>query len=176
MKPLTKLYLKAFLITGIPYGLIMLGLDLAEGHGFRLWKLIFTILFFGSTMSLILVSFHRYRLKKNGIQEITSENLRVNQSKNIEFELNRKELVDKLKSDPIIRRMKMIETEDGILIKSRMTWKSWGENIKINLNSTKDTIFEYQVSSSPNLRTTLIDYGKNLENINRIEKVLKSIA
>ena len=36
MKPITKLYLKAFLLTGIPYGLIMLGFYLADSEGFRL--------------------------------------------------------------------------------------------------------------------------------------------
>jgi len=37
MKPLTKLYLKTFLLTGIPYGLIMIGFDLLDGGGFKLW-------------------------------------------------------------------------------------------------------------------------------------------
>jgi hypothetical protein len=32
MKPITKLYLKTFLLTGIPYGLIMSGFDLADGN------------------------------------------------------------------------------------------------------------------------------------------------
>jgi hypothetical protein len=71
MKPITKLYLKAFLVTGIPYGLIMLGFDLADGNGFRLWKFLFLTLFFGITMSLIIVTSHRRRLKRKGIQEIS---------------------------------------------------------------------------------------------------------
>jgi len=176
MKPITKLYLKAFLLTGIPYGLIMLGFYLADSEGFRLWKYFFMTFFFGITMSLILVSFHRYRLKKNGIQEITNDNVGVNQSRNLKTGLNKTDLINKLKTDPIIGKMKMTEIENGILLKSGMTWKSWGEEIKIILKSENITDFEYQISSNPKLKTTLVDYGKNLENINRIESAIKNIA
>jgi hypothetical protein len=54
--------------------------------------------------------------------------------------------------------------------------KSWGEEIKIILKSNKENNFEYQLSSSPKLKTTIVDYGKNLENINKIESVIKNIA
>lgn len=176
MKPITKLYLKTFLLTGIPYGLIMLGFDLADGTGFRLWKYLFLTFFFGITMSLILVFFHKYRLKKNGIQEITDQNLGVSQKRNLKSELNKSELIEKLKTDPIIGKMKMTEIENGILLKTGMTWKSWGEEIKIILQGREESNFDYQISSSPKLKTTIVDYGKNLENVTRIENVIKNIA
>ncbi|WP_299438310.1 hypothetical protein [uncultured Aquimarina sp.] len=176
MKPITKLYLKTFLFTGIPYGLIMLGFDLADGEGFRLWKYLFMTFFFGITMSLILVSFHQYRLKKNGIQEISNDNIRVNQSINLKTGLNKTDLIKKLKTDPIIGKMKMKEIENGILLKSGISWKSWGEEIKIMLKSEKESDFEYIISSSPKLKTTLVDYGKNLENVYRIENVIKNVT
>lgn|SRR5690554_3880608 len=176
MKPITKLYLKTFLLTGIPYGLIMLGFDLADGNGFRLWKFIFLTLFFGVTMSLILVSFHRYRLKKSGVQEISDQNLGVSQKKDIKSELSKSELIEKLKTDPIIGKMKMTETENGILLNTGMTWKSWGEEIKIIQKANEECGFDYRIISRPKLITTLVDYGKNLENVNRIENVIKNIA
>lgn len=176
MKPITKLYLKTFLFTGIPYGLIMLGFDLADGDGFRLWRFLFMTFFFGITMSFILVAFHRNRLKKNGIKEFSDENLSVSQTKSLNSKLNISELIRKLKNDPIIGKMKMAEVENGILLKTNMSWKSWGEEINIMLTSDKDADFEYQISSSPRLKTTLVDYGKNLENINRIESVIRNIA
>jgi hypothetical protein len=176
MKPITKLYLKAFLVTGIPYGLIMLGFDLFDGDGFRLWKFLFLIFFFGTTMSITLVSFHKNRLKKNGIKELTDKNLGVNQTKSLKSELSKIELIEKLKLDPIIGKMKMNETEKGIVLKTGVTWKSWGEEIKIILKSIKDKEFEYEISSNPRLKTTLVDYGKNLQNVNKIENVIKNIA
>lgn len=176
MKPITKLYLKTFLLTGIPFGLIMLGFDLADGDGFRIWKLLLMTFFFGTAMSLILVSFHSYRLKKNGVQEITDENVGVNQKRNLSTKLNKEEIIQRLKADPVIGKMKMTEIENGILLKAGMSWKSWGEEIKITLKANEDTDSEYQVSSSPRLKTTIVDYGKNIENINRIESLIESIG
>ncbi len=176
MKPLTKLYLKTFLLTGIPYGLIMIGFDLLDGDGFKLWKFLSLTFFFGITMSLILVFFHKYRLKKNEIQELTDENLGVSQTKEIKTNLGRTELINKLKTDPIIGKMKMTETENEITLKTGITWKSWGEEIKIILKSKTDSDFDYQISSSPKLRTTIVDYGKNLQNLKRLENVIKNIA
>jgi len=127
-------------------------------------------------MSLFFVSFHKYRLKKNGIQELTDENLGVRQTKEIKTKLEKTELIKRLKTDPIISKMKMTETENGIALKTGITWESWGEEIKIVLKSETDSDFEYQISSSPKLKTTIIDYGKNLKNLNRIENVIKTIA
>jgi len=176
MKPITKLYLKTFLFTGVPYGLIILGFDIADGDGFRLWKFLFMTFFFGIIMSLILVSFHKRRLKENGIHEITDENLGVSQTKNFRTELSKSELIEKLKNDPLSRKMKLLEVENGILLKTTMSWKSWGEKIEIILKSVQKPEFEYQVTSSSRFKITLIDYGKNLENINRIQNLIKSIA
>lgn len=176
MKPLTKLYLKTFLFTGIPYGLIMMGFDLLDGNGFKLWKFLFLTFFFGISMSLTLVFFHKYRLKKNGVRELTDENLGVTQTKEIKTKLRMTELMDKLKKDPIIGKMKMTETDNGITLKTGMTWKSWGEEIKIVRKSETDSDFEYQISSSSKLKTTIVDYGQNIQNLNRIENVIKNIA
>ncbi|QAA82294.1 hypothetical protein EI546_11440 [Aequorivita sp. H23M31] len=129
---------------------------------------------FGITMSLILVSFHRYRLKKNGIQKITAENVGVNQRRSLKSKSSKSQLIKK--PDPIIGKMKMTETENGILLKTGMTWKSWVEEIKIIQQANEEYDFDYQITSRPNLITTLVDYAKNLENVDKIEKVIKNIA
>lgn len=173
MNPILKLYLKTFLLMGLPFGLFTIGVDMAEGNGFNLWKFVSATFFFGGVMSVILVSFHRYRLKKTGIQEITEENLRVSQSKRFTSRLTKTEVIERLKNDPIIGAMKMTEVENGILLNNGMSWKSWGEEIQISFKSTMDSYFEYVVLSRPKLRTTLIDYGRNLENVNRIEALIE---
>lgn len=172
MKPTTRLYLTAFLITGVPYGLIMIGIDLATGIEFKLWKFLFLIFFFGTTMSLILVSFHIKRLKRIGITDFTLENLKVSLTRVLKSELNLQELIEKLQDNPTVGKMRLQKIENGILLKSGISWKSWGEEIKITLTSTHDTEFEYQVSSRPKMKATLLDYGKNLENVNRIESII----
>ena len=176
MKPLTKLYLKTFFITGITYGLVMMGIDLLEGDGFDLWKFLFLTFFFGITMSISLISFHEHRLRKNGIQEFTDENLGVTQIRDIKTKLTKTELINKLKKDPIIGKMKMTETENGILLKTGISGLSWGEKIRIALKSKSKADYEYQVTSSPKLKMTFVDYGKNLQNVNQIEKVIQTTA
>lgn len=175
MKPITKLYLRTFLLTGIPYGLLTVGFDLADGNGFRLWKFLFLTSCFGC-MSFLLVSFHKYRLKKNGVREMTNQNLGVSQKKNLKSDINKSELIEKLKSDPVIGKMKMQEIENGIILKTGMTWLSWGEEIRIIMQTKRESDFDYQISSRPKLKTTLVDFGKNLENVNRIENVMKNIG
>jgi hypothetical protein len=176
MKPITKLYLRTFLLLGIPYGLLTAGFDFADGNGFRLWKFLFSTFFFGVTMSFLLVSFHKYSLKKNGVQEMTDQNLGVSQKKNLKSEFNKSELIEKLKSDPIIGKMKMQEIENGIILKTGMTLLSWGEEIRIILQTKGESDFDYQISSRPKLKITLVDFGKNLENVTRIENVMKKMA
>lgn len=172
MAPLLKQYFKVFLITGIPFALLMSVLDLINNNAFSIWKFLFMTCFFGIAMSITLVSLHRYRLGKIGVREITPENLKVSQTKSVRSKLNLEELTEKLKADPHFGKMKMINLENGILLKSGTTWKSWGEEIRIILQSGKNEEYDYEVSSSPSLKTTFLDYGKNLENVNYIERLI----
>lgn len=173
MNPIAKLYLKTFLLTGLPFGLLTQGFDLVGGGEFSLWKFLFMTFFFGLTMSLILVSFHRYRLKKSGIQELTNQNVGVNQTRIVKSTLTKAELIQKLENDPVFGNINRKETETGIFFNTAMTWKSWGEKIEIRLKPHQEIGFEYHISSKPKLKTTLVDYGKNLENVDWIENMIK---
>ncbi|MBK7232049.1 MAG: hypothetical protein IPH93_07245 [Saprospiraceae bacterium] len=172
MKPIYKLYLITFLATGITYGLLMSLIEWADGSRLSGWQIIYRTSYFGLAMSLIIVSYHKYRLKKIGIRELTEENLGVSHNKILKSKLNIMELIEELKKDPIFGKMKISEKESEILIRSNLTWESWGEEIKIILNKHIADEYEYQVSSRPKFSLTLVDYGKNLENMMRIESVL----
>lgn len=173
MKPTTKLYVKTFLLTGLPFGLIVLGFDLAISNSINIGKYLFLVFCFGTVMSLILINLQMHWLKKSGVQKITAKNSGVNQTVEIKSDFNTTELIKKLKSDPIIGKMKFTEIENGVLLNTGITWKSWGEEIKISLKNHTEAYFTYQISSTPKLKTTLFDYGKNLENINQIKNALK---
>jgi len=173
MTPITKLYLKTFLISGIPFGLIMSILGFTSGVLVMILIFFMSTFIFGGLMSLIIVSFHRYKLKKKGVKKITTENIGVSHTRNIKSRINKIELIEILKNDSIFGKMKMKEIENGIHLKTEMTRESWGENIKIILQSNNNSEFEYLVSSSPKIKTTIIDYGKNLENVNLVENILK---
>ncbi len=57
-------------------------------------------------------------------------------------------------------------------VKASMTWKTWGDVISFVLRRTDENRTRVEVSSGPALRTTLVDYGKNLENVERIMRFL----
>lgn len=172
MNPLTKLYLRTFLLTGIPYGIMMVGFDLMDGGAINIWKFLFLSISFGLLMSLTLVGFHRYRLRKSGVKDMDEASLAVRQEKMIQSPLNLPQAMKALESDQKTRRMKMTEIQDGIRLKTPVTWKSWGEDVQIIRLSEEDGTFEYQITSRPKVKTTIVDYGKNTENIALIESIL----
>ena len=62
----------------------------------------------------------------------------------------------------------MSKGADYINFKTRFTWKSWGEYISITI--LKDNIVE--ISSKPIIKSTVLDYGKNMDNIRMIKSIL----
>ncbi len=56
-----------------------------------------------------------------------------------------------------------------------VSWKSWGEIIAFDIHKTNDVI-QVEISSRSVVHTTLVDYGKNLENVEKIVSFLKEHA
>ena len=98
MKAIIKLYLKAFLLITINYFTLIMLFGSADDFELILWEKITMSLLIGAFMSIILVSFHWYNLKKDGVK-ITDDNVGVNQTRTIETKLDKNELIDKLKLD-----------------------------------------------------------------------------
>lgn len=67
-----------------------------------------------------------------------------------------------------IKRSKIIKEDrlNGIIYaKGGVTWKTFGDHIEFNLVKIDDNRTEVEFSSSPAIRSTLVDYGKNLQNV-----------
>ena len=161
---------------GIPFGLIMTLFDLFEGEGFNVVKFAFLTVFFGGIMSIFLISMHKYRLRKKGITEFTDDNLRVLQRRTVKSKSDIEEVISLLTSDSNFENMKYTSSKNQIHLSSRVSWYSWGEKIRITMLSDKDGEFEYEIQSKPIVSITLVDYGKNLENVNQIEELLSNVA
>ena len=173
MSPLVKQYLKFFLLFGGSYGFIMYLMDTFTGETGSVMKYLFLACFFGAAMSLTLVTYHKYRLRKDGVGDLNDSNMKVSQSKKLVSKLSIDEIASKLRTDSEIANMGITKADDSIIIKTGMTWRSWGEVIKITINPTSyKNGSEYTIQSSPKLKTTLIDYGKNLHNVNRIYELI----
>ncbi len=64
MKAENRAFIKTFLIAGIVYASIMAGFDYADGQEFKLYKFVFSFLFFGLFMGYIFRIGDKKQLKK----------------------------------------------------------------------------------------------------------------
>ncbi|MBE27378.1 MAG: hypothetical protein CMN33_06815, partial [Saprospirales bacterium] len=88
--------------------------------------------------------------------------------------VSRDEFISRLSKDKVMSRMKLKTNEGTLKLNSGVTWKSWGETIAIKISSASEGMFKYQIQSKPKLPITIIDFGKNLENILMIKKLVKN--
>ena len=176
MKPAIKLYLRVFLLTGVPFGILMTVFDLIFGHGFSVGAFLWPTLIFGTSMSVIFVTAHIASLKKIGVRELNDENLRTKQFRNVKSNLTKEELVARLKNDANFKDLVIHEIEGGITFKTGTSWNSWGETIDLNFTHSKNNRDMIRVASRPSLGTALVDSGRNVQNVNRIEDLILGVA
>lgn len=64
---------------------------------------------------------------------------------------------------------------EGGTVKARtaMSFASWGEDISVTCRSLPDGRVEVEIRSQPRYRKTVIDYGKNLRNVETIANALQ---
>ncbi len=174
MKPILKLYIKAFLIMGLTFASFMAIADYIGNQSFSVLKFLLQAIFFGGTMSLTLVSIHKSNLNKKGITDPSKENLKTIQTTEFITKVSKDEFISRLSKDKIMSRMKLIINDEDLKLNSGITWISWGEIIAIKISSASEGMFKYEIQSKPKLPITIIDYGKNLENILMIKKLIKN--
>lgn len=74
-------------------------------------------------------------------------------------------------SIPNIKGMKMGHADEMngyILVTGNISWASWGENIRVDFVKLGPTRTQMIVKSGASVSTTLVDYGKNKKNVNKI--------
>ena len=173
MKPLTNLFLKVTLQAALLYGLAMIVLALIGGDTLEPANILISALIFGAVLAAILVFWQQDRLKKMGIEEIREEHLRARQQRTITSRISTEELVARLKKDGELGLSGLEEDENGLRFNTRMTQTSWGEKIAIEFGPAEKGEREITVTSRPRFALTLLDYGKNYENLERIEKMIR---
>ncbi|WP_347860920.1 hypothetical protein U0355_09445 [Salimicrobium sp. PL1-032A] len=63
---------------------------------------------------------------------------------------------------------------DGIIIiHTGASWKSWGDEILFQIQDTDASTTRVAVTSRPKVKMTMMDYGKNHENVSAIRKHLQ---
>jgi hypothetical protein len=168
------MYLKIFLVTGILYGLsigILAGFETGVESGIKSGASSGFI--FGLFMSLILGTIHKLKTRKMA----KAGDVTPTQSATIELGCNLALAFDKC-IQALNQFGAKIELQDKVKSEikatSGMTWRSWGEVLTVRLSRIDTEKVKIEISSSPKLKMTLVDYGKGRENVEKITKILTS--
>ncbi len=175
-----RLYLKVFAACAVPFGIVMtvtsvfrfglsmeaIGRGIAGGVGY------------GALMSATLVTLHKRVVKpRPGMPEDASK---VKHTRKIQLAHSYEEAfglaVSSLQSLGKHKIQQSEKSSGKIQAKIGLNPKSAGEVISFNVRRISDGQTEIEVTSRPWLPTTLVDYGKNLENVEKIVNFLSSKA
>jgi hypothetical protein len=172
MSPIINFFLRIFLYNGLAFGVVMLIFDLIEGTSHSPERFLYRVLFFGLFMSIVLGISQIIALKSLGVKTMTKEALSMRQSRKVLSPFSLQELKSHIQADPILKRMALTDTAEGIDLNAGMGWSSFGENITVTAKPTADQKTDYEITSTPVFKITLVDYGKNLKNVTRISNLL----
>jgi hypothetical protein len=169
--------LKIFLISAIPFAFFM-GIYYTFRYDVRTG--IMAGLTGGVAVGLILAIIvgvlHRRCVQKISGQ-YPDEKMDVNTIRDIKLKMPI-DLAFDLCIESLIRINRCIVKEEDLSLgritaKTGINWKTWGDTISFRLSRLNDDTTLVEVSSRPTARTTLVDFGKNLENVQSIISFLK---
>jgi hypothetical protein len=169
MKQVTKLYLRSFFMCGLTFGLLMTIWEYIDAEKISIWKQIIQGVIFGAFMSWFTVRSQIKTISKNGKEQLTEEDFKTTQFKSIDKKIAINEIYELLKCNELTKNWKIKIDNSKIVGRTKITWLAWGEKIKISVLS--DAII---IESKPILRTTLLDNGKNRNNVLLIEKIIEN--
>ena len=132
-------------------------------------------LIFGTVMTVLILFIQRYYLrkvglKKSGISVVNSIKFEAAGNKEQIFELC-------LRSFATIKKckVKQMNRDKGIItVEAGRTWLTWEDHIQFDIKEIEQNLCTVEATSRPALVTTLIDYGKNLDNIVKIFTYFKA--
>ena len=172
MKPIALRLLKTFLILGLGFASFMGLIDLIFDGSTDPGKFLFRLIAFGGPMSILYVVSQFYGIKRLGQNSFTKETLGVRQKRTVLSNLTIQDILTRIKTAPGLKEMAIREENNRILLSSPISWMSWGEKITIQPLHSTGTSTEYEIISRPKISTTIMDGGKNLENVLLVEKLL----
>lgn len=157
---------KLFVLFGGLFTLMISGVDyVIHGHVGSWW---FAGLFFGTGMAVTLGSMHLLRGRRPGVTGA----LRVNQSGTATIAGPIEKAVAHVRSSLVCISARKIRITQGetpvILARMPITLWSFGETIRIALHELQSGAVEVDVCSQPLIFMTVVDYGKNRDNVDAI--------
>lgn len=165
-----NIYLKLFLRTALPYGAAM-GVIFGLQHGWRAGLIggVIAGLFFGVFMALILGTMHRRAMRKLK----SGEDGGPRQSKTVPLYYGNERERALEKAIAALKAMgARIEqhTPWDVRAVTKGSWKSFGEIVTVSVPRDNETVAV--IASVPKLATTIVDYGKGRQNVERIAQAV----
>ena len=163
------------MMSGIPFGFLIGVFSLQREEALDvILNGILAGLVFGTLVSYMLISLHK-SLSRKVVTDSFNHDFGIFQSHRIEIPLSYEDAYSIcLQSLKTISRCSIkFQNPDIGIIKARagINWKTWGDNVYLKLIKGKgSTIVE--ISSRPSASSTLVDFGKNLDNVERIKRFL----
>lgn len=172
MKAVALLFSKSFLITALLYGVMITLFEFSFGNGFDVFYILTTSVLLGLVMSFIFVALQIDQLQRLGVAEFSERTLSVDQEKTFLSKLTKQKVIERINIDPHFSKMKMTKTINGIILKTPISMKSFGEVITISIKGESNEQIELHITSKPKIKTTMVDLGKNFENVMRLYDLL----
>ena len=134
-------------------------------------------LFFGFVMYIIL-GLHRKSVRKIGDGKFRDETA-IHHFRNINLNLPFDRAFDLCIESLSLINSCTIRNADRmngkIIAKAGLNWRTWSDTITFTIRSRGDGRTDVELSSRPTARTTIIDFGKNLENVETIISFLTQV-
>lgn len=172
-----RFYFRIFRYFGVPFG-FLLGVIEGYSHGFQrglIWG-IATGAFYGLGMALYFGISQKRSVKRQGF-EITEDALNVRQTRILFLSQPYDEVFENC-----IRALETIEKSEvksadpstgKIEATNGWNWKSFSEKITIEIAGSEADLTGVVILSRPKMQTAMIDFGKNLENVETIANFLR---
>jgi len=169
--------LKIFLANGVPFGVFM-GILFSSLYGLNagLTAGLMSGLIFGFLMFIILGFLHSRAVRKIS-GGTAGASMGTSHERNIKLHLPIDKAFDLcIESLGMIGKCRVREQDRSrgrIIAGSPVNWKTWGDTISFDITAAGREETGVRISSRPTSRSTIVDYGKNLENVEKIVSFLK---
>ena len=168
---------KISIVSGIPVG-ILAGIFFSFFYGLPAGIAggLFSGLTVGFVIYLIVGPLHGMAVKKIA-DDISKETLGVHHVREIEIQRPYNESFDLcIRSLDMISRCRVTEEDRAggrIVAKAGLNLKTWGDTISFSISIAGEGVSKIKVSSRPAAMTTIVDFGRNLQNVMAISSHLE---
>jgi hypothetical protein len=164
---------KHTLLLGLPFGLVLALVEIWR-HGWGLDSILIPLVA-GLFAGLALAGYSEWHCRRLERMGVDTHNLSVRPRRRLRLEGGSVEVLAACRAALVALKGRQVKEEDpGVRFSTRtpMTFRSFGETVRLTVVSQRDGGCEVELSSAPVLLTTMIDYGKNLENVETVTRAL----